>query len=101
MAEVVHTVELLQEASQWFPGGSKEMRVSEGRCRPLALSAYIWFPDSPCFLEMRLCIPSVRLISSAVIIQIHNTVYSTNLAAQVNVSFRRTYYHFTSPWSER
>ena len=27
MTEVVSTVELLQEASLWFPGGSKEMRV--------------------------------------------------------------------------
>ena len=27
MAGVVSTVELLQEASLWFPGGSKEMRV--------------------------------------------------------------------------
>ena len=41
MAEVVHTVELLQEASQWFPGGSKEMRVSEGRCLPLTFSSTI------------------------------------------------------------
>ena len=41
MAEVVHTVELLQEASQWFPGGSKEMRVSEGCCLPLAFSSTI------------------------------------------------------------
>ena len=27
MEGVVMTVELLQDASQWFPGGSKEMRV--------------------------------------------------------------------------
>ncbi len=33
MEGVVTTVELLQDASQWFPGGSKEMRVSSFKYR--------------------------------------------------------------------
>lgn len=43
LSAVAEVVEQLNEASQWFPGGSKEMRVSTRSVLPCAQPCYMSF----------------------------------------------------------